>query len=66
MVTTATNPRAVGDLVSLSVTFGRQTRLKCITCTRYMPTRLSPTCGTCGTVYRPSTITGDFIIESLP
>ena len=52
--------------MDLAVTFGRQTRLKCVTCTRYMPARPRPSCGNCGTVYKPSTLSGQFLIESLP
>lgn len=56
-----------GDLVDLCVTWGRQSRLKCIVCTRYLSNRSDKgvSCR-CGTSYAPSTLSGQFLIERLP
>ena len=63
-MTVATRPQE-GDLVQLAVTFGKQVRLKCVICTRYMSHRPVPVCDTCGTAYSPTALTGEFVIESI-
>jgi hypothetical protein len=55
---------AVGTKVNLHSTWGRQTRLKCVVCTRYM-TAHTTTCR-CGAEFVPLKTSGIYKIVRLP
>lgn len=59
----ATSDLAVGDEVTLAVSWGNQTRLRCPACQRYMAATAKGTCR-CGTVYAPCRESGQFKVVS--
>lgn len=56
---------AVGQVVTLRVTWGTQSRLRCPACQRYMAACRQGHCR-CGARYEPVESDGDFVVRSLP
>lgn len=55
---------AVGSLVSLAVVWGNQSRLRCVSCQRFMAASANHRCP-CGAVYAPVPDSDHYLVEAL-